>query len=50
MSMISVKLVDLFGSCSDSKPWAFPENVDIIVIGLGKSNFQFSVIEGKILI
>lgn len=41
MSMISVKLVDLFGSCSDSKPWAFPENVDIIVIGLASLIFSF---------
>ena len=27
-----------------------PENMDITVIGLSKSNFQFSIIERKILI
>lgn len=45
-----MQLVGLFGSHSDSKPWTLPENTNVIVIGLSKSHFQFSVIDRRILI
>lgn len=50
LSMLSVQLVGLCGSYSDSTPWTPTENMHVTVIGLTKSNFQFSVAARKILI
>lgn len=48
--MVSEQLVSLFGSHSDSVPWTPPQNMLLIVIGLSKSNFPFSVVVRTILI
>lgn len=46
----NVQLVGLFGFRSDSMSWTAPQNMHIIVIGLSKSTFQFSVVVIKVLI
>lgn len=50
LSVVSGQLVGLFGSHSDSPPWAPPKSMNIIVIRLSKSNFQFSAVMRKVLI
>lgn len=50
LCMVSEQLVSLFGSHSDSVPWTPPQNMPLIVIGLSKSNFPFSVVVRTILI